>query len=559
MAGLRSAPNANEVLTCDICIIGAGAAGLTLALDLVDSAEKVLVVDPGAPDGKVTDQSLYEGEVVGSRHAQPHMYRQRRLGGSTAIWGGRCIPYDPIDFEARDYVPLSGWPIGYAEVARHYPRAQEILEAGAFDYQADSAIQEGELIEGFRDPDVLAQSLERFSLPTNFWREHGRAITASKNVEVVANATAIRLERGEVTDAVETLLCARADGGLFKVRARRYVLATGGLETVRLLSYSGLGDASGMLGRTYMCHVESTLGELRLTPKGRKIKHGFERTRDGIYARRRFTLSPALQRRLQIMNVAIRPHHPPAGDPSHGHPVLSAMFLAKRFIIPEYARRFAAAEKASGGKAKSMALLGAHLRNVLTGSPQLATFTIDWTWRRYLSRRRLPYVALPSAAGAFPLDLNAEQEPNPSSRVTLSDQRDRNGVPRVKIDWRTTELDRRTVHTALLELAAAMRRSGCADVAIDEAALAEQVQENIRPVGGHHIGTTRMSADPHKGVVDVDCKVHGVPNLYVASAATFPTSSHANPTLTIVAMALRLGEHLRTRTAPAVAQILSAP
>lgn len=542
----RLTPPANEELNCDICIVGAGAAGLTLALDFIGRGQKVLVIDAGALDGKQTDQFLYEGEVVNGAHAAPHMYRHRRLGGSTAIWGGRCIPYDPIDFEARDYVALSGWPFARAEIEPHYAKAQEILEAGAFDYVAATAIRGGELVEGFRDPDVLTESLERFSLPTNFWREYRQQIAAAPNVEVIASSTAIRLRRNEA-GSIEELSCLGSHGSPFSVRARVFVIAVGGLETVRLLGFSDLGNHSGMLGRTYMCHVESSVGELRLSPKNRAIKYGFERTLDGIYARRRFTLSPERQKRLGVMNVAVRPHHPSVGDPSHGHPVFSAMFLAKRFIIPEYARRFAAAEQVAGVKSSQGALLGRHLRNVVLGSPRLAAFMVDWTIRRYLSRRRLPYVALPSAAGAFPLDFNGEQEPNLSSRVTLSDKVDRNGVPQLRIDWRLTDLDYRTVTSTLRDMQAAFRRSNCGDIAFDDGGLDDEVRSNVKPVGGHHIGTARMSTDPKLGVVDPNCRVHAVDNLYIAGAATFPTSSQANPTLTIVAMALRLGAHLRSR------------
>jgi choline dehydrogenase-like flavoprotein len=542
----RATPPVNEVLTCDVCIVGAGAAGLSLALSFVGRSQKVLVIEAGAPHGKETDQSLYEGEVVGGTHALPHLYRHRRLGGSTVIWGGRCVPFDAIDFEARDYVALSGWPFPQAELQPHYAAAQEVLEAGAFDYFASTALRGGDLVDGFRDPDVLTESLERFSLPTNFWREYRDKLARSPNVEVVCGSTALRLARNQA-GLIDELSCTGAGGGAFTVSARAYVVAVGGLETVRLLGYSGLGGESDMLGRTYMCHVESSVGQLQLAPKGRGIKHGFERTRDGVYARRRFTLSPERQRRLGVLNVAVRPHHPGVGDPAHGHPVLSAMFLAKRFIIPEYARRFAAAEQAGGKTVQSSGVLAGHLRNVIWGAPRLAAFTADWTFRRYLSRRRLPYVALPSAAGAFPLEFNGEQEPNLASRVTLSDKVDRHGVPRLRVDWRLTDLDYATVTATLREMRAAFRRTGCGDVEFDDAGLEDEVRSNVKPVGGHHIGTARMSADPKHGVVDPDCRVHGAENLYVAGSATFPTSSHANPTLTIVALALRLGEHLRTR------------
>lgn len=543
---LKTAP-ANEQLACDVCIIGAGAAGLSVALSFLGRAEKVLVFDAGALDGKQTDQSLYDGEVVNTTHASPTMYRHRRLGGSTAIWGGRCIPFDPIDFEARDYVAMSGWPFGRDELDPHYTRAQQILEAGAFDYVARSAIGGGELIEGFGDPDVLTESLERFSLPTNFWREYRDKIAASSNVQVVASSTAIKLLRDE-SGRISEMTCLGEHGSPFSVKARVFVVAVGGLETVRLLGFSELGNDSDMLGRTYMCHVESNIGELRMDPAGRPIKYGFEKSLDGVYTRRRFTLSAERQRKLGVMNVAVRPHHPSVGDPSHGHPVLSAMFLAKRFIIPEYARRFAAAEQLKGGPAPNeMALIGRHVKNVAMGLPTMVGFTADWTMKRYLSRRRLPYVALPSAAGVFPLDFNGEQQPNLISRVTLSDNLDRNGVPILRVDWQLTELDYRTVTATLRDMRAALQRSNCGDVAFNDAELDDEVRSNVKPVGGHHIGTARMSTDPRQGVVDPDCRVHGVQNLYVASSATFPTSSQANPTLTIVAMALRLGSHLQTR------------
>lgn len=546
MVKARLSPAAGEALECDLCIIGAGAAGISLAADFIGRAQKVIVVDPGTLDGKLTGQDFYEGEVVSGAHALPHLYRHRRLGGSTAIWGGRCIPYDPIDFEPRDYVAMSGWPFPLAELEPYYATAQEFLHAGAYDYRAATALGGGDLVGGFRDPDVLTESLERFSLPTNVWREHGARLTRSPNVQVIAGATAVRLIRAEGGD-IEQLDCVGAPGGKFTVRAGAFVVAAGGLETVRILGFSGIGDHSGLLGRTYMCHVETHVGRLALSPSSRPIAFGFERTLDGVYARRRFTLAAERQRALKVMNVAARPHHPPAGDPAHGHPVLSAMFLAKRFIIPEYARRFAAAEELAGTALRdNLRLWTAHIRNVALGAPALAGFTVDWTRRRYLSKRRIPYVSLPSAAGEYPLDLNAEQEPNPSSRVTLGEDLDRNGVPRLRVDWRVTDLDVRTVTTALREMRAALRRTNCGDVHFDDGVLDDEVRSTIKPVGGHHIGTARMSESPGQGVVDPDGRVHGMRNLYVAGSAVFPTSSQANPTLTIVALTLRLGAHLRS-------------
>lgn len=545
----RTAPSSHERMDCDVCIVGAGAAGISLALDLVGCGEKVILVDGGALNGKQTDQSLYEGHVANDDHALPHLYRHRRLGGSTAIWGGRCVPYDPVDFAARDFVAMSGWPFGAAELDPYYARAQKILHAGAFDYDVESAIGSGELIEGFQDSAVLTDRLERYSLPTNVWREHRRRISESPNVQVVADSTALRFIRGDGAH-IEELACISRQSQPFSIRARAFVAAVGGLETVRLLGFSGIGNDADMLGRTYMCHVEGRLGQLRVTPKDRPVIYGFERTLDGVYARRRITLSTERQQALRVMNAAVRPHHPDVGDPSHGHPVLSAMFLVKRFIIPEYAKRFASAEAAAGAPLRRQtAIWAAHVGNVLRGAPTLAAFSVDWTRRRYLAKRRLPYVSLPSAAGEYPLDFNGEQEPNLCSRVRLAEQTDRHGVPKLLVDWRLTDLDYRTVSTTLREIRSAFRRAGCGDVEFDDAGLEDEVRSSVKPVGGHHIGTARMSTAPKLGVVDSDCQVHGTANLYVAGSAVFPTSSQANPTLTIVALALRLGEHLRSRLA----------
>jgi choline dehydrogenase-like flavoprotein len=221
------------------------------------------------------------------------------------------------------------------------------------------------------------------------------------------------------------------------------------------------------------------------------------------------------------------------------------MFLAKRFIIPEFRRKLSMVEHAAAGELKQDGRFWMrHGANVVAGAPAVAGFLFNWGTQHTLAYRKLPYVALRSRAGVYPLDFNGEQAPNLDSRVSLSDQVDAFGVPRLKIDWRMNDLDARTLAATLRDLRDAFARSGCGVVEFDDAALDEQARSAL-PVGGHHIGTARMAADPSQGVVDADCKVHHLANLHIGGCATFPTSSHANPTLTIVAMALRLAEHLK--------------
>jgi choline dehydrogenase-like flavoprotein len=528
-----------------LCIVGAGAAGITLALQFVESKLRVIVLESGGEKLEAEQQALYHGEVVDGVHSPAHLYRQRRLGGSTTIWGGRCVPLDEQDFWKRPHVPLSGWPFDRSALHPFYERAQTLLEAGVFDYSAATALRGAELVEAFRDPDMLAESLERFSPPTNFWKRYRAELAKSAPVTVIKHATCLRLSGDQALTGLE---CAGAGDVRFKVRARAVVLAVGGLETVRVLAHSGYGNHSGMLGRTYMCHIEAALGQLRLSPANRGVQFGFERTNDGIYCRRRFTLRPERQDALGILNAALRLHHANVVDPSHRHPVLSAIYLTKKLLIPEYARKFTVLEhEAMRSFRNDVGLWLGHIRNVTFGAPQLAGFAFSWVLRHYLAYRRIPYVALPSAAGTYPLDFNGEQAPNPESRVSLARETDRYGVPRLKIDWRPSELDWLTLSRMLRELRRSLEGCGCGTVEYDEQRLDQDARASTAPMGGHHIGTARMSESPSAGVVNADGRMHDVDNLYVAGCATFPTCGQANPTLTIVAMALRLAQYLETR------------
>src|SRR5215813_7112373 len=220
----RSVPAGTE-LKCDLCIVGAGAAGITLALQFVRSKFSVLVLESGGEKLEAEQQALNNGEVVDGVHPPAHMYRQRRLGGSTAIWGGRCVPLDEQDFRKRDHVPLSGWPFERSMLQPFYERAQTLLEAGVFDYSASSALRRGDgLVEGFRYPDISTESLERFSPPTNFWKRYGTVVAKSAPILVMKRATCLRLTGDQVVTAVE---CAGIGAGRFKVCARLVVLAVG--------------------------------------------------------------------------------------------------------------------------------------------------------------------------------------------------------------------------------------------------------------------------------------------------------------------------------------------
>ncbi len=533
----RSAP-------VDVCIAGGGAAGLTLAHDLSGHGLSVLLLEAGGLKETKASQSLFEGELADPAvHPWLHHFRVRAMGGASRIWGGRCIPYDPIDFEARAWAPGPGWPIGLQTLTPYYETAQVAAEAGAFDYDPASALpgRQAELAPGL-DGATFVTRLERFSRPTDFWKRYGQALTQARDVQVLMNAPikAVRLAPdGGRVDHLEVL---RPDGTGLAVRARRYVLAAGGLETVRILLASddikacGVGGDHGHLGRYYMSHLAAAAGEIRFA-RPEQIAFDYETDGEGVYVRRRLTLTAEAQRRAECLNVVFRTHLPDPADPAHGDPILSAMFMVKDLILYEYSRKFRERAITLGDR------LG-HVRNILAGAPRLAAFSSRFVHKRWFSDRQMPSVVLGSRTGAYALEFHAEQAPNPDSRLTLSDQRDALGQRRLRADWRTSDIDYESLKRAYALLADELKRTGVGELRYD----AEDVAAKARregAYGGHHLGAARMAEDPRQGVVDTDCRVHGVGDLFVASGAVLPTSSQANPTLTILALTLRISAQIR--------------
>ena len=521
--------------TADICIVGAGPAGLTLADRLAGQGRRILLIEAGGAEQTDAAQAFYAGEVADPAvHWPLDFYRVRALGGTSRIWGGRVIPYDPIDFEQRDWVPHSGWPIGAADLAPYYPAALRAAEGGAFDYTPS-----GPMVPGL-DGDSLHTTVERFSRPTDFWARYGDRL-ARGGVRVMSGAavTAVRLNAGgDHVDHLEV----RCGDGLRRVRAGAYVLAMGGLETTRLLMVSddvlpdGIGNAGGWLGRGYMCHLAATFGEVTLSGPPRSIGFDYQRDAEGIYLRRRIALTEAAQRDLGVMNFTARLHIPDANDPAHHNAVLSLIFLAAFAVKYEYSRSMREGDR-------SWPVMARHVGNILRDPLALYRFATGWGVQRYLSSRRIPSIALYARNGRYPLEFHAEQAPNPDSRLTLSAARDAYGMRRLRVDWRVTPLDFATIRKSYLLIGRELERTRTGRLTFDDAGLEAAVMK-AGAYGGHHSGTTRMAASPADGVVDADCRVFGTDNLYVASGSVLPTSSQANPTLTTLALALRLADHL---------------
>ncbi|WP_347555768.1 GMC family oxidoreductase [Robbsia sp. KACC 23696] len=549
------------LLHADLCIVGAGAAGIALALALEDSGLDVILLESGGDTAEPANQQLYEGTVADAKlHPPADSYRVRNFGGATAIWGGRCMPLDPVDFETRDYIAHSGWPIGLADLQPYYPEANAICEAGDFAYTAEAAFRKPlqPMIGGFASEVFQSNTLERFSCPTHFGARY-RTRLAKGRVRVIQHANLYQLPMQDGEDRRVSIAEIRTrSGSAFSVSASTYILAAGGLEIPRLLLSSpgpsgrGLGNTHDVVGRYYMSHLAGTIGTLDLSSAS-SVWHDYDISEEGIYCRRRLALREEAQHALHAGNFVARLHHPRIPDAGHGNGILSALYLARPIVPYEYAKRlYGDAPEGKNGATLS------HLKNVITGAPGTARFLKNWLLRRTLATRKFPSVIVRPDNLRFSLDFHAEQEPNPESRITLGDERDAIGMRRIHIDWRYTRQDVDTVSRALAALASEIERSGVGAFSYDP----EQVEAEMTrygAYGGHHIGTARMGSDPRSSVVDANCRLHEVDNVYIASAAVFPTSGQANPTLSIVAMALRLASHLKetmaTRDTPTQASV----
>lgn len=547
---------AEQRIEAEVAVVGAGPAGIVVALELARAGHRVVLLESGGEGYDERAQRLGDLAEEDPLHVSAELSMRRSVGGSSNLWGGRCVPFDPIDFEPRPIVGATRWPVSYAEVAPYLQRACDWCRCGdaVFEAEAVPELAGRTIVPGFRDGEVRAGELERWSLPTNFGRVYGAELHGSPFLRLETGLTVTEIVPGAEPAPgggrrVERLLARRAGGGEVEVRAGRYVIAAGGLGATRLLFASrradpeGLGNHSGHLGRWYMAHTEVRVGRVVFsTPPGETI-YGHERDADGVYVRRRFSFAPELQRRRRLPNAVLWLVNPEIGDASHGSAILSFVYLM--LVSPLGGRFVAEGIRQAHVKTSRPASVRAHLRNVLSDLPAATAFAFRFAWQRFLRPgRKVPGFFVPSAANAYPLLYHGEHLPHRASTALPSEEVDELGMPRLRTELHFGEEDVSAVVTAHEELDRALREQGLGRVEMlhedTEAAVREQL------FGGYHqAGTTRMAVAPEDGVLDGDLAVHGFEDLYVASSAAFPTSSQANSTFTLITFAVRLADRLK--------------
>ena len=532
-----------QTFTCDVCIVGAGAAGISVAMELAQTDKRIILLEAGGMNRSGKSQTLYRGHLSDpNRHLPLESDRYRQLGGTTAVWGGRCIPFDPIDFQKRPYVPHSGWPLTRPELDPFYQRAHDYCECGKFYYNSDVALPQAppEMITGFIDGDVISSGIERWSPPTHFGKRYRKALKHFSNLHVYLNAICTRIDLTSDGLTAHKLKVRTFGRNTIYILPKIVVLCGGGLEVTRLLLASngvfnnGIGSHSGWLGKGYMCHINGIIARAKFT-KEIKVIFGYEIDPEGVYCRRRLLLSEKAQRNNELLNIHFLLDRPLIENPSHNSGTLSFAYLVKKLGQPHFSN------KPSKGK---YSLYWKHLRNILNGSPELFTVLPKWFRDRFVQGRRIPSLLVGNRSNTYHLYYHTEQIPDKNSHIRLAADRDALGVPRLIVDYQITDKDVDSIYRAHQLVDQAFRGNSVGHLIY----LSDDPKESIREhqaTLGHHIGTTRMSANPSNGVVDENCKMHHVSNLYIASSSVFPTSSQANPTLTIVAMAIRLADFLK--------------
>jgi choline dehydrogenase-like flavoprotein len=515
-----------KILAVDLCIVGGGPAGVTIAQELIGSGLRVCLVEGGGFSEEPDTQALYRGESVGHPVIMEEG-RYRVFGGSVIRWGGRNAMLDPIDFKQRDWVRHSGWPIELSDLHPYYARAQDV-NSFASPWVPSDQLPAPMKLPSFKSEDINPFVWRYAPLGYRKYVNHGMKyrgrLQADLNTYVLLHANLTSFEGNEDGSVVNAITATSLNRNSVTVRAKAFVLCCGGIENVRLAlqapdSVVSKLNAFDNLGRYFAQHPRGLVATLDTTAEtAKRLQNLFSvfYRRGGTQYEVGFALSEQAQRKHRLVNAS------------------AAMYYEAR---PDSAWKSGARLKSAF---KSRTPYKGIFRDVMNAVGDAPTVTANFGRRIFLGQPAI----LPDPMVTVIVDL--EQEPDPESRVTLSQEKDALGMNRAKVDWRIAEIERETARYFNTLIAGELKQLGLGQTR------PEPWLTSNMPIGNedlygtyHHIGATRMSKDPQDGVVNENCRAHGVSNLYFGGCSVFPTGGHANPTLTIVALAIRLADHLR--------------
>jgi choline dehydrogenase-like flavoprotein len=496
----------------DVCIVGAGAAGISLAVEFARKGKKVLLLEGGGANREDSSQSLYDSEIVGLAHRGIHTGRIRVKGGTTVRWGGQILELDALDFTPRPGVPNSGWPFPKSELTPYYERALT-LEGLANVERSDAAVWRS-LHLPFTQFEGLEAYVSRWCPEPNFARLHHQTLTTHPNIHLWLHANAVELlTQGDRTTG---LRCRTLTGIEATFHAPNYIFCLGGIESARFFLQPRQGghpwNRAGLLGQHFQDHIDCNAATIE--PLNQKIFHD---TFDPIFIQSfkylpKLRLLPQLQSERKTLNIGSTMSFEDTGKARYQAKLTIRNLMRARFseVTPD------------------------NLRHTASHIPLL----FQQLWRYKIDRRGFA----PSDVRIF-LRVHCEQEPTSQSSITLTNDRDPLGFQRIRFDWKISERELDTIRQYTLiaqrSLAAIARITPDPDLIAGNPAFLTRCDDS-----NHHMGVMRMSRSPETGVVDTNLRLHGTTNTYICSAAVFPSSGFSNPTHTVLALAVRLCDHL---------------
>ena len=513
----------NSQIECDVCIVGSGPAGITLASELAGTGARVWLVESGGltlqsdtQTSNVAEQLGLPVEIVDSQI--------RQFGGTSNVWGGflgravRLKPLDRIDFEARDWVPNSGWPFKYRELVPFYERACKFLNRIPWGYFNEDQ-HYGQLLRVFRD-DVLRTTIYQLPKPVRFGQRHRNWLVNSQDIRVLLRSRAIEIEEAESVSTVKSIHVVTSTGEIHRLSASYFVLACGGIENPRLLLVStrkrpcGVGNEHDLVGRYYMQHPKGRHGFVYLS-KNSSARLYAGRYRPNTYRLQAgVSVSERVQRRDRLLNHCVM--------------LIPTLSFTESYVAEKFRELRSAWREGRRGTELFRGALD---------------FSIDVSRIAAPSLKRVMKNSFPLRTTQFRVINHMEQFPDAESKVDLSDEKDNFGIRRVRMNWQIHPLEKSSLCSLHELLHDNLERHGMGKLQSD---LDPKMPDwPVSTSSSHHMGTTRMHSDPRQGVTDGNCRVHSVQNLFIAGSSVFPTSGHANPTLTIVALSIRLADHLK--------------
>ena len=546
----------------DVCIVGCGPAGLTLAKELSSEHLDICLLESGGFDINAEIQSLNDSlESVGDQippcpnYPPAQTMRARQFGGTANQWVDtttgksivRYVPLEEIDFERRDWLPYSGWPITRQDLEPYYQRAQKACGLASKSYEPE----DWETLDAKKinfNQDILLNRIFQFGTSDAFTKDYKQFFNQTKNISIYLYNNAYELIQEDDSKIVSPLKCLTAKGH-FWVKAKHYILAAGGIENSRILLLSknenhknGLGNQNDLVGRFFMDHQLIRVGVIHTSNQFilNHLKLYSVRSVSGSEIQAKPILSPDLMEREKLLNANFF--------------LLSRPFISRFNLI----RTLFPSGKNYTSKAVSSAITVSrkirkanlslndmeHLSNILQGLDDIIYFqarkltppgvSLEGYWPEDLNRQR--------SLGAIHVYSSAEQAPRPENRIILGDEKDQNGYSKTQIIWRWDKQSRESFVRAAKLFGKEIANAGMGKLVFE---FDKGDPQLTSPSIHHHMGTTRMHDDPKQGVVDANCKVHDVANLYVAGSSVFPTGGYANPTLTIVALSIRLADHIK--------------